>query len=439
MEGFKKLPKMQSFKTGGSVKPKAMCYGGKMKKGGEVDAADIKQDKAIVKKAIKMHDSQEHKGEHTDLSKLRKGGRTKKAAGTVKKFKAGGEVTNVYEAKKSSGDLDNIRKTKLIKPAKADAPSKASVKAKGTGAKTSKPAGDKDLIKKVKPTGDKKAAAKSGAKGPDAFKCGGKVVKKMAEGKMVKQAGATEAQDKYYQANMKKADMKQKAADYDAFGSRGDAAKKGMEESRMDALGNQYKKGGKAKVKKYADGGAVFSDEENKWLGGADRTDPIILERMRQAIGGKKPTVAPQGNYIPNANPAMDNRDIGMTGGNIDDESKWGNVSPAAAAFNKNIPGAGMSTPAAAPSAPVRQTARPSYMPNANPAMDNRDVGMVNQAPNVEQDSGLAYPQGRAKPFIDIPQNNPGMRQFNQQATSPAGNFWRWLTTNQSQRNKRGG
>ena len=39
---------------------------------------DIKQDKAIVKKAFAMHDKQEHEGEKTDLSKLRKGGRMKK-------------------------------------------------------------------------------------------------------------------------------------------------------------------------------------------------------------------------------------------------------------------------------------------------------------------------------------------------------------------------
>ena len=37
--------------------------------------ADIKQDKAIIKKAFKMHDKQEHKGgKGTDLSKLKKGG-----------------------------------------------------------------------------------------------------------------------------------------------------------------------------------------------------------------------------------------------------------------------------------------------------------------------------------------------------------------------------
>ena len=132
LDGFKKIVKM---KIGGSVsKAIAKCSGGKMKKGGEVDAADIKQDKAIVKKAFSMHDKQEHGGEKTDLSKLKRGGRSKKEAGTVRKFKTGGSVTNVYEAKKSSGDIDNIKKTKLIKPAKAAAPSKAAVKGKGLDA-----------------------------------------------------------------------------------------------------------------------------------------------------------------------------------------------------------------------------------------------------------------------------------------------------------------
>jgi hypothetical protein len=53
-----------------------------MKKGGKAESMkeDIKQDKAIVKKAFKMHDTQEHHGKHTDLSKLRKGGMMKKMA-----------------------------------------------------------------------------------------------------------------------------------------------------------------------------------------------------------------------------------------------------------------------------------------------------------------------------------------------------------------------
>ena len=112
MDDFKKLPKMQCFKTGGSV----AAFTKRDRK--ETDSADIAQDKKIVKKALAMHDKQEHKGEHTDLSKLRRGGRAKKDEGTVKKYKTGGNVTNVYEAKKDAGDKDNIRKVKNIVPAK---------------------------------------------------------------------------------------------------------------------------------------------------------------------------------------------------------------------------------------------------------------------------------------------------------------------------------
>lgn len=122
MDDFKKLPKMQHFREGGHAK--AMCWGGKtMKKGGEVDN-DMKQDKALIKKAFKQHDEAEHDKEPTEI-KLKKGGRSKKETGTVKKFKSGGSITNVYEAKKKSGDIDAIEAVKNIKPGKAAAPSGA--------------------------------------------------------------------------------------------------------------------------------------------------------------------------------------------------------------------------------------------------------------------------------------------------------------------------
>ena len=179
MEGFKSTPKMQCFKEGGSVQREVKNFTKRDRK--VVDEADIKQDKAIVKKAIGMHDAQEHKGEKTDLSKLRKGGRAKKCGGgTVNRYKAGGAVTNVYEAKKSSGDKDNIAKVKAITPAKAAAPSKAAVKPAFEGSDVAKEknklSGDAMELIKSKQSG-KAAAAKSGAKGPDAFKKGGKVKK----------------------------------------------------------------------------------------------------------------------------------------------------------------------------------------------------------------------------------------------------------------------
>ena len=116
------------MKCGGSVAEasKKACGGKIMKKkeGGKVHD-DEAQDKVLIKKMI----DKEEKGEKPEL-KLKKGGRTAKAEGTVKKFKAGGML---------------------------DVPSKAAVKGKETPAKDTKPAGDKDAIKKVKPTGDKKA------------------------------------------------------------------------------------------------------------------------------------------------------------------------------------------------------------------------------------------------------------------------------------------
>ena len=54
---------------------KMMCAGGHYKEGG-----DVKQDKQMIKKAFKMHDDQLHEKKHTDLSKLKTGGKVKKMA-----------------------------------------------------------------------------------------------------------------------------------------------------------------------------------------------------------------------------------------------------------------------------------------------------------------------------------------------------------------------
>jgi hypothetical protein len=69
----------------------AMKKGGMMKEGGK---ADMAQDKAMIKKAFKQHDMQEHKGgKGTDL-KLKKGGSSKKAYAT------GGAVEMAEKKKK---------------------------------------------------------------------------------------------------------------------------------------------------------------------------------------------------------------------------------------------------------------------------------------------------------------------------------------------------
>jgi hypothetical protein len=146
MEGFKKLPKqIACFKEGGSVQKEVHNFTKRDRK--NVEPGDLAQDKKLIKKAFKQHDAAEHDKEPTEI-KLKKGGRAKKEVGTVKKYKTGGAVTNVYEAKKKSGDLEAIKAVKDIKPGKAAAPSKAVVVSKNTPVKF----------------------------------CGGKSVKKMAEG-----------------------------------------------------------------------------------------------------------------------------------------------------------------------------------------------------------------------------------------------------------------
>jgi hypothetical protein len=58
------------------------------KQGGEMKHSDIKMDKKVVKKAVGMHDKQQHGGKKTDLAALKKGG----MACAPKKMAKGGGV-----------------------------------------------------------------------------------------------------------------------------------------------------------------------------------------------------------------------------------------------------------------------------------------------------------------------------------------------------------
>jgi len=70
-QDFSKADKGKTFKKGGDT----------MKSDAKEDMKmDKAQDKKMIKKAFSMHDKQEHKGEHTNLSKLKNGGKVKKMA-----------------------------------------------------------------------------------------------------------------------------------------------------------------------------------------------------------------------------------------------------------------------------------------------------------------------------------------------------------------------
>lgn len=88
MEGFKSQKKVACFKEGGQVAYKSRKEHSESKEMAE----DIKQDKAIVKKAVGQHESKLHKGEPKTELKLKSGGRAKKETGTVKKYCGGKSV-----------------------------------------------------------------------------------------------------------------------------------------------------------------------------------------------------------------------------------------------------------------------------------------------------------------------------------------------------------
>jgi hypothetical protein len=67
---------------------------GFMKEGGAAHS-DIKMDKKVVKKAVGMHDKQQHGGKKTNLTTLKKGGGIEskgKTKGTMIKMNKGGKA-----------------------------------------------------------------------------------------------------------------------------------------------------------------------------------------------------------------------------------------------------------------------------------------------------------------------------------------------------------
>jgi hypothetical protein len=121
MDGFKQNPKIACFKEGGQV-------GYKSRKTAECDKADMKQDKAIVKKAVGQHEAVKHKGEGKTELKLKSGGRCKKEGGNVRKYKKGGEVIGMKKTADDKKDIAGIKK-------KGSAPKKVAPKTKQAPAK----------------------------------------------------------------------------------------------------------------------------------------------------------------------------------------------------------------------------------------------------------------------------------------------------------------
>jgi hypothetical protein len=353
---------MQCFKEGGSVKNKMPAFLKKETKS-EVKM-DMAQDKSMVKKGVKQHESALHKGEPKTELKLKTGGRAKKAAGTVKKFeKASGQ----YGAKKTAADKKNIKEAKQFKPAfkkggKACAPSAAKKMQTGGSVDVKDPQALTDKIALEENTADANII-------PNALKA-------------VKRVG-------------KKAIKSAK----DLFGGQGAVS----DEERSNIA---KKKGGK--VKKFAEGGSTgaFTADEEKWLGGADRTDPFILARMKSAMGNKKPVAPSAPVAAPVAAPVRPETSADLDPYGAANRETSADLDPYGAASR-------------APVAP-----RPARMA-AGPSADDR-MRMKNARPETSADLDPygAASKPNAAPYINIPANNPGMRQYRTDAVSPLGGMF---------------
>ena len=105
---FNNADKGKKFQKGGIMKPVDMKKNpgvaklptavrnkmGFMKEGGAAHS-DIKMDKKVVKKAVGMHDKQQHGGKKTNLTTLKKGGGIEskgKTKGTMIKMNRGGKA-----------------------------------------------------------------------------------------------------------------------------------------------------------------------------------------------------------------------------------------------------------------------------------------------------------------------------------------------------------
>lgn len=80
----------------------------------------------------------------------------------------------------------------------------------------------------------------------------------------------------------------------------------------------------KKKIRKFQEGG--FSAEQEEWLGGADRTDPYILARMRRAVPDKKPMASTMASTMGDANTGELRDETGEVSKNIRRNTETGDL-----------------------------------------------------------------------------------------------------------------
>ena len=146
-------------------------------------------------------------------------------------------------------------------------------------------------------------------------------------------------------------------------------------------------------MKKFADGGFTAAQEE--WLGGADRTDPFILARMRAAVPDM-----PKDMYENNAPYKSEDQGLKLTKEMVDAErAKNGYVSS-----------------------------------NKEPKAVERTVVKTKVTPTKKSEV-IEETKAEKKPYIDIPKDTSiGLRQFRSDGVSPMERLLKSITGSKSQR-----
>jgi hypothetical protein len=143
----------------------------------------------------------------------------------------------------------------------------------------------------------------------------------------------------------------------------------------------------KKKMRKFAEGG--FSAAQEEWLGGADRTDPYILARMRSAVPDEaKPT----------------SRDFDTT------DSQTSSMDLPAVKAPKSVE-------------------RTVVKTKVEPAKDRDFKPLTNK-----DEEGNKLPTDVKKPYVAIPKNAAGMQQFRSDAESPVERLFKSMMGSKSQR-----
>jgi hypothetical protein len=158
----------------------------------------------------------------------------------------------------------------------------------------------------------------------------------------------------------------------------------------------------KKKVKKFAEGG--FSAAQEEWLGGADRTDPYILARMRSAVPD-----APKDTYENNAPYKSDDQGLALSKEDVAAErSKRGYVD---APVTKTVTKTSVTKPKSdwddnSKMLPGHEKSKIDKNWDDNNSMLPGHTKPKNKIVEAEKTS-------TRKPYIDIPsRSNIGLRQF---------------------------